>query len=34
MAKCEICGKSVTFGIKVSTLIDAATEPISPMSRR
>ncbi len=26
MAKCEICGKDVAFGIKVSTLTDVPTE--------
>ena len=26
MAKCEICGKDVSFGIKVSTPTDVPTE--------
>ncbi len=32
MAKCECCGKGVTFGIKVSTLIAVPTVPGSRMS--
>ena len=34
MAKCSCCGKGVTFGIKVSTLIVGATRTWNPNVKR